>query len=464
MTDIFAELPPHAQPIHESLTRGRKFQVIGDEFIYFCPFHDDKRKPNLYVNYRKGVYHCFACGASGSTSYLLFYLTGIEIGEMKGSKILAEFWSGATKAVDEGVLESLSKKRGISIEILHKCDVRSVRETEYISDDFKQFVDRKLFPVYDRGRHCVLNVVGYSDAGRQRYVFADDKGVASPYGLHLIKGGGQEKLFVVEGLFDALSFVDEGMDAVALNGTQRYRLISRLPSSINLILLPDFDFAGQNVVYEWALHALLNGYFDAVVWMLRDLGARPKFGKDANDAKIRCGTVTAIFEELGRSILEKSAIDVVIEKSIVRNEVFQVLAILSQVLPASLYISIVTSVKDRVQDKNFSLEFLPSFGATMPPHMTSVHLLKILGSSLSLFIYAVRSPRFRQKVLEHFLPHEIYPILSVYPQSDAFNELPSGLSERDIENAIRHVKRVIRGARPSSFSELADFCEGGLLT
>jgi len=38
---------------------------IGQEWKAFCPFHDDKKTPNLYINDLKNVYYCFVCGAKG---------------------------------------------------------------------------------------------------------------------------------------------------------------------------------------------------------------------------------------------------------------------------------------------------------------------------------------------------------------------------------------------------------------
>lgn len=37
----------------------------GSEFCCTCPFHNDKGKPNLYVNGNTGLYFCHACGARG---------------------------------------------------------------------------------------------------------------------------------------------------------------------------------------------------------------------------------------------------------------------------------------------------------------------------------------------------------------------------------------------------------------
>ncbi len=43
----------------------QKAKINGDDLIGLCPFHEDS-KPSLSVNLRTGMYHCFACGASGN--------------------------------------------------------------------------------------------------------------------------------------------------------------------------------------------------------------------------------------------------------------------------------------------------------------------------------------------------------------------------------------------------------------
>ena len=38
---------------------------VGQEWKAFCPFHDDRKTPNLSINEDKKVYYCFVCGAKG---------------------------------------------------------------------------------------------------------------------------------------------------------------------------------------------------------------------------------------------------------------------------------------------------------------------------------------------------------------------------------------------------------------
>ena len=44
----------------------------GHEFVTFCPFHDDRKRPNLSVNLAKQLYICRSCGEKGdAVSYLV---------------------------------------------------------------------------------------------------------------------------------------------------------------------------------------------------------------------------------------------------------------------------------------------------------------------------------------------------------------------------------------------------------
>jgi hypothetical protein len=53
----------------------------GDEATAFCPFHDDQNTPNLSVNQKNGLFHCFACGAQGSVFDFYMRRHGVEFKE-----------------------------------------------------------------------------------------------------------------------------------------------------------------------------------------------------------------------------------------------------------------------------------------------------------------------------------------------------------------------------------------------
>jgi len=48
------------------------------EVVCFCPFHDDKKKPNLSINTETGKYHCFSCGKSGDKIQFYMDKNGVD--------------------------------------------------------------------------------------------------------------------------------------------------------------------------------------------------------------------------------------------------------------------------------------------------------------------------------------------------------------------------------------------------
>jgi DNA primase len=64
---------------------GRRTEVTGvtSSGLYICcPFHDDSN-PSLGVETRRGIFHCFSCGESGTIYKLLAKLDGVSIDEIR---------------------------------------------------------------------------------------------------------------------------------------------------------------------------------------------------------------------------------------------------------------------------------------------------------------------------------------------------------------------------------------------
>jgi len=71
--------------IHPRITIDDVFRILGrrgplrkvgaSEWATRCPFHDDRR-PSLFINAQKEVYHCFGCGAKGTLRQLWERLRG----------------------------------------------------------------------------------------------------------------------------------------------------------------------------------------------------------------------------------------------------------------------------------------------------------------------------------------------------------------------------------------------------
>ena len=50
--------------IVDTINEYTKLKKTGSSWTGLCPFHNDKN-PSLSVSEDKGLYNCFACGASG---------------------------------------------------------------------------------------------------------------------------------------------------------------------------------------------------------------------------------------------------------------------------------------------------------------------------------------------------------------------------------------------------------------
>jgi DNA primase len=128
----------------------------GDDIIYICPQCDDK-SGHLYINYNKGYWHCFKCGAGGKRIESLLRLLHIEIGydytklyneqnkelddiiSIRNSirktiktaieysndlQILTEYYNLHTKDISESAYYYLRNKRGLTDDCILSLGIR----------------------------------------------------------------------------------------------------------------------------------------------------------------------------------------------------------------------------------------------------------------------------------------------------------------------------------------------------
>ncbi len=58
---------------------GLDINKEGSVLRTFCPFHDDRTKPNLTIYPKTNSYYCFACGESGDPAKFLSEVEGIPL-------------------------------------------------------------------------------------------------------------------------------------------------------------------------------------------------------------------------------------------------------------------------------------------------------------------------------------------------------------------------------------------------
>lgn len=60
---------------------GHTLKKAGNEFVTFCPFHEEGSTPNLHINLRKQVFVCRSCGAGGGIVDYLVKRRGMTLAE-----------------------------------------------------------------------------------------------------------------------------------------------------------------------------------------------------------------------------------------------------------------------------------------------------------------------------------------------------------------------------------------------
>lgn len=212
------------------------FKVTGDEVLVLCPFHDDS-KPSASFNVEKGLFHCFACGASMGSNRVAAELGGAVVGLASLSHLEdrreEKEWRPllySPLAIDHPYL----KKRGITNAEVTKYQIRCIKLG---MDD-----DGVGFPITTRDGSVIgLNVRRSAPVGNQaRYVTYGEKAALWPFQ----EFGSERNPRIVEGAISAIKLRRVGIPAFATMGAGA---INRAIIALNgrrVLVLFDDDFAG----------------------------------------------------------------------------------------------------------------------------------------------------------------------------------------------------------------------------
>lgn len=302
--------------IVEIVGRRTQLKKAGREFKGCCPFHDEKT-PSFTVSPGKGFYHCFGCGAHGTTiGFLMEYdhlsfvdaieslanTMGVQVPRNESDQptrhydelfslmeTVARHWQGCLKessmAVEylktRGIDGSTAKRYGIGYapdgwsNLLDKFG-KSDEATERLlatgliirkddGKDYDRFRDRLMFPIRDgRGRTIGFGGRVMGD-GEPKYLNSPEtvlfhKG-RELYGMYETRQAIRniERLVVVEGYMDAIALARFGIDfAVATLGTattnEHLNRLFRLTE--NAYFAFDGDRAGRKAAWRALENAL----------------------------------------------------------------------------------------------------------------------------------------------------------------------------------------------------------------
>ena len=268
-----------------------------------CPLHDD-RHPSFYANAGKGIWYCHACQIAGDAVELVRRLTGVRFGEAVrrvlravkksvlpgGGGLLRDSLDHAMRTWPLARSETRTSDRIEKPRVMHQIEptialLEQKREqgNRYaqaleLSGRAKAFLKMRgieqasvlSFGIgYDEQRNAIAfptrsavngAVLGFTyrsidpqSGWRYRNTSSDaiySKG-ANLYGLYEVKQRVEElgRLFVTEGIFDALHLNQIGQAAVAMQGVHltdaHVELIRSVLGDVEVILTLDNDRAGE---------------------------------------------------------------------------------------------------------------------------------------------------------------------------------------------------------------------------
>ncbi len=282
--------------------RGQGSGVRSGKYLrYYCPVHGSDKQRSLSLNPETGYFKCFACGAWGylkeyrqKSPWRLFLDTEPrERPELR--KVLQEL----QRALPGSLGEKYLLRRGIPLELATVCGVgyaawgkwphlangRLVRQWKW---------GRLVFP-HTNPDGEVINLYGRA-VGDDTNVPKEERHdhLPGPKGIFNAKALLSDTVFVCEGVFDALSLMAAGYNAVAIFGVTGLRW--EWVKAKRVVFCLDRDAAGERwreLAWEGILrgkevyflpHAVYRGYKDLnEVWVATkrlDIGAWEKTSWD----------------------------------------------------------------------------------------------------------------------------------------------------------------------------------------
>lgn len=273
------------------LEKLEHYKIRNRQLQALCPLHQE-RDPSFYLDLEVGIWHCFGCGQGGSLRDLLAALfpnsPSIYVSKRGGgAQKYLEFYEQMPYLLNfSEEIKAIESKRKIRLETLGKVNPKWCPYDAQVSDEFKPFVGRVLFPC--RHAHSISSFVGYSLNGNngKKYLFPTGLKVLYPFGFGemLPEIEKSKVVYIVEGIFDALSLWEILLPAVAMLGSSISSFPSIFPEDCQIYLMPDnpqIDKMGQRFSVQWSVNALLAGRWDAKVAVFRST-----YLKDANDALV----------------------------------------------------------------------------------------------------------------------------------------------------------------------------------
>jgi len=265
----------------EVVSEFTRLKRSGRHFTGLCPFHGEQH-PSFCVDPEKQLFYCFGCGAGGDIFNFIMRLynysfhealsflaqrAGIkEIEKDERLKLLSHLQTLFTKTLSMSEkAKAYLVKRGLSptadrfgiglaprnlLKILvEKNLLTQAKLSGFKSEEFIQiFQGRLTFPFYNRCGDLVGFAARTLDGKGPKYINTEEteffKKKELLFGYNSVKGN--ERIYVVEGYFDCILCLANGIPSVAVGSTSLTQHQARLLQRFDRVIIAfDGDQAGR---------------------------------------------------------------------------------------------------------------------------------------------------------------------------------------------------------------------------
>jgi hypothetical protein len=398
------------------LEKLEHYKIGGRQLKALCPLHQE-RNPSFYLDLELGIWHCFGCGQGGSLKDLLVILfphsPSIFITKANGNfQKYLEFYEQMPYLLNFAEETKLIEtKRKIRQETLGKVNPKWCPSDAQLSEEFRPFAGRVLFPC--RHSHSISSFVGYALNGNtdKKYLFPAGLKLLYPFGLGemLPEIEKSKMLYIVEGIFDALSLWEISLPAIAMLGSSLSSFPAVFPENCQIYLMPDnpqIDKMGQRFAVQWSIDSLLIGRWDAKVAVFSST-----FLKDANDALV-AGELEEQIEKLRLYPVPEFLIGAAIRhpKLVSLN---QVISLLADCLPTDYAAGLIRWLRRKYPE--YVLRFQSALGVAREAFE------KTGGVEVAwrIVLESAKTKRGREIILSVLLPNEVPYLMQVEPISES---------------------------------------------
>lgn len=234
------------------------FSELGNDFIVFCPFHNNTRTPAAEISKEHGTFFCFGCQNTKSLIELIMHTSNRSYFEaaryIKSKEQQTSIEDAVNKALytpptfvqyDEVLIKRLNNQAFDSPRAMRYFEGRSITKESVakFSLGYSEKQDSVTIPIHSPDGMCI-GFVARSVEGKE---FKNTPGLPKSkvlFNLHRIKVSGI--VYVVESSFDAIRLDQVGFPAVATLGANvsasQIELLDKYFN--NVILIADNDEAG----------------------------------------------------------------------------------------------------------------------------------------------------------------------------------------------------------------------------